>query len=69
MNYAHSTVPILLRRLRQYTGYVGCGCYDLKDKEKCEMQKHCARADYHRALSALRSLLRPTSDAPGVVRS
>ena len=62
MNYKHSTVASLIRRLRQYGSYVGCGCYGLKQGERCRRQHQCAQADYMAALVKLRRLL---STAPG----
>lgn len=56
MDYKRSTIASLLRRLRQYGGYVGCGCYD-RVGEDCEGQPNCAQADYMQALAALRKLL------------
>jgi len=61
MNYKRSTVASLLRRLRQYGGYVGCGCSRQLPEEaadKCSQQLNCARADYMRAVAALSRLVR-----------
>ena len=54
--YERASVRSLLRRLRQYGSYVGCACAPT-DGEWCRNDDGCARADYMRAVSALRRLV------------